>query len=952
MGRKPGESMNYSPSPSPADAYPTDAHYEEALAQSSSSSSNGSSPHSPISHMVSQIPAMVYSWHIQHATGESSFSYVSDYCHDIFGISAEDAMGDSNLIVNMMVEEDVPGFSAAIVHSMKNLSLFDRQVRIKRPSDGERRTIHFQSRPRRGTTRNEDGEETRVTVWDGVITDVSRHTGHHFSNARQMESLVQEDTLVPRFSLDVTGKITEWNRLMVKTTGHARDAVLGKPIEEFVLAPDIPDFSAHVNDALRDPRHLPPTSETLKSIPERDFSFLAADGTNRQLRTQCKVTFDLNDEINGLVWACQDVTLLQEAQQEKDAATKLMRAERGLTEWLSHEMRNPLSVAMEALQTVQELTTRQVACAEDGYSTAECYQVMGESMNYVVDLLNNVMDLDQCAQGIVPIVSAPCNATHDILLPTYRMMKRAKRSGAVTLRLAPSLAVLAAELSSRDIMAETEDQSETGDIDGTPSLEDVVAHVDKLRLRQVLTNLIANAFHFTSTGFVEIDMHTREGAGASKTLSFHVRDSGCGVQPSEYDALFSRWEELGSSRNGTGIGLCLCQALIQAMGGSIRLNTEYKSDFEGQPGAEFIVELPIDAPQVSNAGDDMVGSAKQGVQPELPCSSLSSAVMASKPLLPGHNGTAGCGPVALTQRSNSNSYPRDFNHLAPSEKISRRASLGGNTLTNSLKDQMSLGAATAAAQNASVLAPSTAYSAALIAKNSYIRGHYRILIVDDEKMGRKFLRRRFSRLFPGSHVEEVASGEEALVEASKQQFDIITMDHFMAIDEMNGDETIRELRKVDIDATIIGISGNKKEEEHLEAGADMFFQKPLPKDTALLELFRGKLSPPTGWKVLVVSNDSSIATLLTDRLYRVASPHYTSPSEAVKRWNISTVPSVVSVKDVEGFDLVVMVQPTGISPATPDSVRQYLRYVFFLRRISRICFVCLETKMHALFSTL
>ena len=889
--------------------------------------------------MVSQIPAMVYSWHIQNATGESSFSYVSVYCHNIFGISAEDAMANSNLIVNMMVEEDVPGFTAAIVQSMKELSLFDWQVRIKRPSDGERRTIHFQSRPRHETKRNEDGEEASVTVWDGVVTDVSRHTRHQSFNARQVESLVQEDTLIPRFSLDVAGKILEWNRLMVKTTGHTRDAVLGKPIEEFVFAPDIPAFSAHVKGALKDSRYAPLASGAPKISPERGFSFLAADGTNRQLRTQCKVTFDLNDEISGLVWACQDMTLLHEAHQEKDAATKLMRAERGLTEWLSHEMRNPLSVAMEALQTVQELTAPQVAFAEDGYSTAECYQVMEESMNYVVDLLNNVMDLDQCAQGIVPVVSAPCNAKNDILLPTYRMMKRVKRSGAVTLRLAPCLAALITpELSSRDILADNEDQSEARDISRTPSLEDVVAHVDKLRLRQVLTNLIANAFHFTSTGFVEIDMHIREGASASQTLSFHVRDSGCGVQPSEYNALFSRWEQLGSSRNGTGIGLCLCQALIQAMGGSIWLNTKYNSGFEGQPGAEFIVELPIDAPQVSSTGDDIGGFAQQGVQSELPASSLSSAIMASKSILPNYSGTIRCGPVALTQSSNSNSYPREFNHLKTPGKISRRASLG-DTLANSLQHQMSLGAATAAAQNAAVFSPFATYSPALITRNSFIRGHYRILIVDDEKMGRKFLKRRFSRLFPGAHMKEVASGEEALVEASNQQFDIITMDHFMAINELNGDQTIRKLRKVHVDAAIIGISGNKKEKEHLEAGADMFFQKPLPNDKVLLESFRGKLPPPKGWNVLVVSNDSSISTLLTDRLYRVASPHYTSHKEAVKRWSIATVPFVSSIKEIDGFDLVVMVQSTGASQATPDIVRQHLRYVCFLRLTSRMCFL-------------
>ena len=284
---------------------------------------------------------MMYSWHVRHTTGESSFLYASDYCLDIFGISAEEAMKNSNLIVNMMIEEDVPGFSAAIVQSMQDLSLFDRQLRIKRTSDGERRTIHFQSRPRRETT-GDDGD--LVTIWDGVITDVTRHAHHQNFRKRQIESLIQEDSLTPMFALDAQGKVTEWNQLMVKTTGYGHDEVLGKPFIDFVQPFDRTNFSAFASDILEERRQAGQEngiqrsfsfyteSEALKRSPEQNFSFLAADGTNRQLQTTCKVTYNLNGEIDGLVWACQDMTLLQEAQQEKDAAKKLVRAERGLQE--------------------------------------------------------------------------------------------------------------------------------------------------------------------------------------------------------------------------------------------------------------------------------------------------------------------------------------------------------------------------------------------------------------------------------------------------------------------------------------------------------------------------------------------------------------------------------------------------------------------------------------------
>ena len=177
----------------------------------------------------------------------------------------------------------------------------------------------------------------------------------------------------------------------------------------------------------------------------------------------------------------------------------------------------------------------------------------------------------------------------------------------------------------------------------------------------------------------------------------------------------------------------------------------------------------------------------------------------------------------------------------------------------------------------------------------------------------------------------MARGEDALLEASASQFDVITMDHFMAIDEMNGDETIRRLRGMNTDAAIIGISGNKKEDEHIEAGADAFFQKPLPSNQELLESLTRKLAPPAGWKVLVLCNFPSLTTLLVDRLYRVSSSHYTTHEEAAKRWTITALTSIDSVEkarelvSMNSYDLVVDVEPTELSKAPPNEVRLYLR---------------------------
>lgn len=147
-------------------------------------------------------------------------------------------------------------------------------------------------------------------------------------------------------------------------------------------------------------------------------------------------------------------------------------------------------------------------------------------------------------------------------------------------------------------------------------------------------------------------------------------------------------------------------------------------------------------------------------------------------------------------------------------------------------------------------------------------------------MGRRLLRRRFARLFPDSTITEVASGEDALKEAEKTTFDIITVDHFMAVDEMNGAETIKALRDGNLDCCIMGISGNSKRDEHLEAGAQDFFQKPIPKDDVLMQRLITKISPPSGWIVLCVDDVDINVRLMCRRLYKVAAPYFVSTAEA------------------------------------------------------------------------
>ncbi len=96
---------------------------------------------------------------------------------------------------------------------------------------------------------------------------------------------------------------------------------------------------------------------------------------------------------------------------------------------------------------------------------------------------------------------------------------------------------------------------------------------DRLRVRQVLVNLIANAIKFTEQGQVNVIVGLEEKNDAGCVLLFTVRDSGIGIEPEKTKAIFEPFEQvdnaLARKQGGVGLGLSICHQVIEAMGGRI-----------------------------------------------------------------------------------------------------------------------------------------------------------------------------------------------------------------------------------------------------------------------------------------------------------------------------------------------------------------------------------------------
>jgi signal transduction histidine kinase len=117
----------------------------------------------------------------------------------------------------------------------------------------------------------------------------------------------------------------------------------------------------------------------------------------------------------------------------------------------------------------------------------------------------------------------------------------------------------------------------------------VVGRWDRVRIEQVLINLLTNATKYGAGKPIELTVTT--GAGLATIV---VRDFGIGIAPEDRQRIFERFERAVSRRGfgGLGLGLYVARQIVQAHGGAIRVESEIGK------GSAFIVELPLSTPAV------------------------------------------------------------------------------------------------------------------------------------------------------------------------------------------------------------------------------------------------------------------------------------------------------------------------------------------------------------------
>jgi PAS domain S-box-containing protein len=353
-----------------------------------------------------------------------------------------------------------------------------------------------------------------------------------FRNLKQSEERYRdlyEEAPDAYFSVGTNGYIMRANRRAAELLGYSRGELVGRPVAD--LYADMPSGKAKAQKIFR--RFL-----AGEEIRDEEMEMHRADGTSMWVNLSVRPIVDEEGRVIASRSVVTDITEQKKLDQLKDDFIGLV----------SHELRSPLTVIMGALNTV--LSEGAYLSEEETHQLLKDAALESETLSH---LLGNLLELSR-AQAERLILHAEAIDVEKVIQDAVDRIKR--------------------QSSAHQFVVSTPQK-----------LPPVYA--DPLRLERILYNLLENAVKYSPQGG-EIKVSVKPN---KEHLVIGVSDRGVGISPADQARLFAPFQRLEESRpggvRGVGLGLLVCQRLVEAHGGRIWV--------ESRPGrgSTFFFTLPL-----------------------------------------------------------------------------------------------------------------------------------------------------------------------------------------------------------------------------------------------------------------------------------------------------------------------------------------------------------------------
>ncbi|WP_460201791.1 PAS domain S-box protein [Scytonema sp. NUACC21] len=389
-----------------------------------------------------------------------------------------------------------------------------------------------------------------------------RHT--LYSNVRQSEAwfrAIVENASMGIGLVEMYGRIVEANPVLCQMLGYSQQELYGKNFTDYIF---------------NHPGDLEIYQELLSGDKKRldmEKCFLHRDGQPVWGHLSISLIPDTNGEPQFYLVTIQDITKRKETElklhESKEAAEAGSKAKSEFLATMSHELRTPLNAIMGLSQLLQQEIVGSLNDKQKEY--INCIYNSGE---HLLALINDILDLSKVEAGKEELFLSPVYVEElcNYVISTVR--DRATEKG---LQL-------------------------TVEIDK----EADICYADDRRIKQILLNLLTNAIKFTPAGKVSLEVKK-----LPQGITFAVKDTGIGIDKSQFQFLFEPFKQLDSRLNrqyeGTGLGLALTLKLAQLHGGDVTVESTLGE------GSCFTLFLPCE--HQADSGDSQTISSSSLLLP-------------------------------------------------------------------------------------------------------------------------------------------------------------------------------------------------------------------------------------------------------------------------------------------------------------------------------------------------
>ncbi len=253
-------------------------------------------------------------------------------------------------------------------------------------------------------------------------------------------------------------------------------------------------------------------------------------------------------EVIGGLLRFEDITeklkIEQDLREAKDKAEESNRLKSAFLANMSHEIRTPLNAIVGFSDMICQV--------DDPVEKQEYMKIIIANNELLLQLIDDILDLSKIEAGTMDF-SYSVTDVNELMGNICHQMEQKDHSPEVQISF----------------------------IEKEPVC---VINTDRVRLSQVMINLMSNAMKFTERGSISIGYRISE---AKDEIYFFCKDTGMGIAADKLEQVFERFVKLNAFVKGTGLGLAICRVIVERLGGAIGVDSK-----EGE-GACFWFRIPV-----------------------------------------------------------------------------------------------------------------------------------------------------------------------------------------------------------------------------------------------------------------------------------------------------------------------------------------------------------------------